>query len=391
MRFLSSWAWVGLISLVVTVQPMLITNAENCQPKNIEELSLPAEVGNFIYRDSIGAIISTNPHFSIKEVLGGDTQISPNGEFLAATNSADGQTTLTEVFNYTGELIYSGAPSDASIVDVRWLKNEKIMSFFVKRVARDPLSVVGGSEFNFGYFLIDPFSQQYTFILPPPEPPFYTEPPSKPFIEGLYEFTYDGRYLYNDKPIFDFEVNQPLTLQNFRWGIPAIKSHRLISVDYATYRSEGKYPVYTYDFDNDTLVQVTTFKSQAEIYGNYENSWSPDETLWGYALAYPNEDITSFRRVELLQLETGEIRQTCLGLFYKIEGSGNLQYTNGGYSPQFAWSRDGHYLALTGVLEGEDMNETFGIYLFDTQTSDIYEVYRGRANIVGWMANLSDS
>jgi hypothetical protein len=42
---------------------------------------------------------------------------------------------------------------------------------------------------------------------------------------------------------------------------------------------------------------------------------------------------------------------------------------------------------MQGVLEGEDMEESFGVYIYDTQTDDIYLVHHGRADIIGWMAS----
>jgi hypothetical protein len=150
---------------------------------------------------------------------------------------------------------------------------------------------------------------------------------------------------------------------------------------------QAVYNVNIYDFDRDSLSQTITFKPETFIGSGLPNSWSPNEILWAFVLSYSDEDLTSFRRIELLQLETGEIQRTCFGLYYTIKGAGDSKYVNYDYPTDFAWSRDSRYMALTGVLEGEDMNETYGVYIYDTQTSEIYEVYRGRADIVGWMAN----
>jgi hypothetical protein len=52
--------------------------------------------------------------------------------------------------------------------------------------------------------------------------------------------------------------------------------------------------------------------------------------------------------------------------------------------PQFHWSRDGRYLALYGTLAGEADRETGSVYIYDMLENQIYEVYEGFANIVGW-------
>jgi hypothetical protein len=55
--------------------------------------------------------------------------------------------------------------------------------------------------------------------------------------------------------------------------------------------------------------------------------------------------------------------------------------------PDFAWSRDSRYLALYGALEGETDRETGSVYIYDTLENQIYEVYEGFSDIVGWMAS----
>jgi hypothetical protein len=44
-------------------------------------------------------------------------------------------------------------------------------------------------------------------------------------------------------------------------------------------------------------------------------------------------------------------------------------------------------LGSPSALEGETDQETGNVYIYDTLENQIYEVYEGFADIVGWMAS----
>jgi hypothetical protein len=372
-------SWFGLS--IHTVSKSHADLNDRCQTKPLQELGLVGETGELIYQPVSGEDeLITNSIRSIQLPLHPQTlQLSPNGFYIAGEYIRDGDPNIhpVAILNHSEELIYLGAQSKANILKIQWLGNERLLSF---------VQIPSGSEAAVAYFVIDPFNREYTYFQPSRTPPFYYELPDRIVPIGGYEFTYDGRYLFSGRqPMYDFELDQPLLLENLPEGVPALNSHRLIGVDYEAYRNEGFYPVYIYDFDTDDIIQPISFQPSSEISGNY--SWSPNEALFAYTLYYSNEDLDSFRRLELLDLDSGDIRPTCFGLKPIIGGEGELQFVRGFSSPDFAWSRDSRYLAMQGVLEGQDMEESLGVYIYDTQTDDIYLVHHGRADIIGWMAS----
>jgi hypothetical protein len=337
---------------------------------------LPLEAGKFVYVVDVEEV-SYRPPFLPRgnEVSMVNGRISPNGQFVATWMWFSGDNHETIVFNNQGELIYSGATTQVNIGNVYWLGNEQVLTFARTRPA---------------YFRIDPFRHEYIYL----EAPSYGRvDPNVAFLRSLnslYFLTYDGRYLYDlYKPIYDLVLDEPVTRENFRWGVAASNSHQLISIERDETDDEGEDSVYVYDFDMDTITQILTLMP-----GRYtisvNSSWSPDQALVASTHTYTYDvEPFDFHRVELLQLNTSEIVSTCLGLYFELlelDGKTFASRTNI-TRPDFAWSRDSRYLAMQGVLEGEDMEESFGVYIYDTQTDDIYLVHHGRADIIGWMAS----
>lgn len=364
---------------------------ENCQAKPFSTLQLTAEAGELVYVDGEDHVISTADNFLSEQPSIARWKISPNGLYLAGKyNEANVERVI--VLNHAGVLIYSGAPAQTNIFGVHWLGNERLLSFALFPIARtSSLRTVVG----FGYFLIDPFERTYIYTQPPRRSPFARNNGDGDwFFVGGYDLTYDGRYLFTHRwAVYDFEQQQPLELQNYEWGIPSPSSHKLLVIKYSSANylepvAERTHPVQVYDFDSDTLSQISTITTDqlVDVY-NFDNSWSPNEALWAYSPSYG--ETVAFRPIEILQLDSGISLSTCMGRFFKtdIAPFSGTQFATGFLHAEFAWSRDSRYLALRGVLEGQDMEESLGVYIYDTQTSEIYEVYRGNADIVGWLAN----
>jgi hypothetical protein len=301
-------------------------------------------------------------------------RISPNGQFVATWMWFSGNNHETIVFDNQGTLIYSGTTTQNNTRDVFWLGNEQVLSFFRDRNQAS-------------YYLTDPFGLEYTYITP-------EDSTSASFLTSLYRLpihlTYDGRYLYNvEHVVYDFVLDEPVTRENFRWGVAASNTHQLINIERGETDDEGEDSVYVYDFDMDTITQILTLMPGRNTI-SVNSSWSPDQALVAstHTYTYVVEPF-DFHRVVLLQLNTSDIVSTCLGLYFELlELDGKTFASSSNIKrPDFAWSRDSRYLAIQGVLEGEDMEESLGVYIYDTQTDDIYLVHHGRADIIGWMAS----
>ncbi len=372
-------------------------NTPTCQPKPLDALELPPEAGTLLYRGDEGRVVSTNGRFqhNLASKYEGFRDISPNGEYVAV-RASDDTSNWVEVYGQTGALIYSGAPARGNILSLQWLGNEKLIELILTSVHRDLACNTCIGKGTVAYFVIDPFARTYTYVVPKDEAPFYQGDFS--VLDSNYNFTYDGRYLFNSVVLFDFETNQPLFVkggyfssdtqqlgfQNFQFGIPAASSYHLLILNGEKFTNTGEYSVSIYDFDSDTVTQLKALSPKAEM---SHVSWSPDEKKIAYQLFYSSEDLTSSRQVELAQLETSDIHSTCFSLPYEIKGSAPYQNAQQSVPPDFAWSRDSRYLALQGIIEGQSTEDSLGIYIYDTQTGDIYEVYHGRSDIIGWMAN----
>jgi hypothetical protein len=336
---------------------------------------LPLEAGKFVYVVDVEEV-SYRPPFLPRgnEVSMVNGRISPNGQFVATWMWFSGNNHETIVFDNQGTLIYSGTTTQNNTRDVFWLGNEQVLSFVRDRNQAS-------------YYLTDPFGLEYTYITP-------EDSTSASFLTSLYRLpihlTYDGRYLYNvEHVVYDFVLDEPVTRENFRWGVAASNTHQLISIERDETDDEGEISVYIYDFDADTLTFVATFIPPRQYQFDFESSWSPDQSLLASIHRFPSEQV-AFRRVELLHVNTGEFNSTCLGLYFELRELNGTPYAGNKVAPDFAWSRDSRYLAMQGVLEGADMEESLGVYIYDTQTDDIYLVHHGRADIIGWMASPDD-
>lgn len=351
----------------------------NCSVLPMQSLELPFTAGDLVY--GLGEMItSLSGRFHQQPRLIFDPPISPNGLYVADYYVQDlsSESNTVAVYNSSGEQIYNGAPSLARVRNTHWLGNDRLLSFVA--TVRNRRNTFDGvrSTYEFGYFIINPFTREYSFTIPPrsyafdEELPFYRT--GDPFVIEGYSLTYDGRYLFTDIPLYDFVEDELLVRANFERGHPSSTSHRLMR--YESSGETGQIDVYIYDLDTDASSSLITFYPNAPV---IFEAWSPDETQFVYSLNYPNEDTSSFRKIELVNLQTGEIHSTCLGV-----------YGEEVYSSAVAWSRDSRYLAVQTALEAQDPEESFGLYIYDTQTDDIFEVYRGRADIIGWMAHPDD-
>ncbi|MDX2163623.1 MAG: hypothetical protein SF162_20070 [bacterium] len=350
----------------------------NCNVLPIQSLDLPHTSGDLVY--SVGdTATSLLGRFNQQPRLVFDDLVSPNGlyiaDYYALDTSSEGSTIA--VYDSSGEQIYNGAPSLARVRNTHWLGNDRLLSLVATVTSRRNTFNGIRYTYEFGYFTINPFTREYTFTVPPrpspfdPELPFYRA--GDPFVLTGYSLTFDGRYLFNDMPLYDFIEEELLVRPNFERGYPSSTSHRLIRVDSRSMDSAEQIDVHVYDFDTDESIRLITFYPDTRI--SFE-AWSPDEAQLVYSLNYPDEDITSFRNIELVSLQTGDVQSTCLG-----------NYNVNTHSSAVFWSRDSQFLAVQAGLEGQDSNESFGLYLYDTQTGDIYQVYQGRADIIGWMAS----
>lgn len=382
-----------------------------CRSEIFQASKLPLEAGELLYiayNNNIpdpnptgvrSALDAFNPQFS--NVTG--WEISPNGMYLAGTRSPDPESNVREVvvFDRSGQLVYTGASAPGG-GRTFWLGNDQLVRFVYTPTSRDPRL---RTYFRLTYFIIDPFAATYTSFHPAygrnNDPFFYFG--NDPIMDFI--LTYDGRYiLVPMRGAFDFVEQERIELSNFVRNIPSTTSYRFLVVDYSQYNyldpiEEQTHPVAVYDFDTDAASQISTMTVERPV-NIHNNSWSPNEQMWAYDLNYRSE--ITFRQIYIHLLNSGESVSTCLGRYYEtrllprfdanrtpIPDSGD-PYASDIVPPDFAWSRDSRYLAVQGVLEGQDMDESLGVYVYDTQTGDIYEVYRGRADIVGWMANPNE-
>ena len=367
---------------------------DRCIAKPIERLELGLQAGELLY--NVSADSQDSQATRLRTIFGSFTpsiadvyfgRISPNGLYFVAPYRGE-----VVVFDRSGQLIYRGASSGGSGT-INWLGNDRILRLNYTFTGRDSRL---RSYFRLSYYIIDPFARSYIVYQPPYDeyerPFFYAGDRPLELYHLGNTLTYDGRYMLTiGRGAFDFHTQQVIDLENAQIGVPSMTSHRFLVVDYNSFdhiepTEEQVHPIQIYDIDTDTLQQIATVTTE-RLMDVYENSWSPDEERWAYGLNFGDEIV--FRPISIFDLSTGESTLTCLGRYYHTDSVviNGTYYGRGAQSPDFAWSRDSRYLALQGVLEGEDPDESLGVYIYDTQTSDIYEVYRGRADIIGWMAH----
>ncbi len=372
----------------------------SCNVHPLGSLQLSDETGELVYVTYEGgirsltaySIQSTTDHFQPELSGVGSWLISPDGLHIAGSYIPDFTSNVSEVvvFNRSGQVVYQGA-SSAGAGDIHWLKNDEIVKLAYIRSPRDSSLK---SYFQTTIFIIDPFKQTFTTYTPDYDSFFYDN--DNPIM--AFQRTYDGRYMLSAQgTAYDFVEAQIVELENYRYGVPSLSSHKFLVFDYSSLnnlpqtRISGPHPVLLYNLESDSLREVSSLATDrpVNIYA-FDNSWSPDENLWAYIQDYEHEIV--FRPIEILQLSSGEKQSTCFGQFYTtdISAFSKETFATGVRLPDFAWSRDSRYLAMQAVIKGqdmEDMEESFGVYIYDTQTAEIYEVYRGQAGIVGWMSN----
>ncbi len=373
------FGWVSLLilSLFGRLTDVELIAGNTCSTTLLDQEQISPQAGKLVF---VGNVDGTFEPFIVApdEISMVNGALSPTGDYVASYMVTEDNIFQTVVFNNQGEVIYMGTPTQARIRRLAWLSNE-VLAF-----------ISSGLEGQATYFQIDPFRQQYVHVTPATGFSNHTDSEESffyHFFQRLNFATYDGRYWYDlENALYDFTLQRPLTVNNFRPGIPSSSSHQIIGIDY-DHQEDGNDQVYVFDFDTDTLTYVATLP-QAAFRRLDDTSWSFDQRWLAYAYDYSSgAEETRFRRIELLHLDGGEIIPTCLGMFFELREYQGTAFVGNRFSTDFAWSRDSRYLALQGVLEGEDPDESLGVYIYDTQTSDIYEVYRGRADIIGWMAH----
>lgn len=376
------------------IDSSILAQEIKCNVNSIEQLELSSESGDLIFSVQDN---SENQSLSILSLLDSfipqtysiiNGSISPDGLQMVSRFTPDLSVNNSEiiVFARNGQVVYRGAPV-IDAVSTHWLQNDKLLRLNWTRTARDSSL---NSYFDFSYLIVNFSNQIYQVFRPSYDSVFYVG--DNPITD--YHMTFDGRYMFTDhRPIFDFAEQKPLELNNFQSGIPSSTSHRLLIVDYTSQNhleplEELAHPISMYDFESDETTQIATINlSQPVNFQVLDNGWSPNESKWAYVLDWFDE--IRFRRIEIFHLESEKKTLTCLGQFYTTDISAFSQeeYATGISHTDFAWSRDGRYLALMGVIKGEEMEESFGLYLYDTETADIYWVHQGDADIIGWMAN----
>ena len=350
------------------------SNAE-CEIVSFNPLELSASAGELVYVtfvDNTPVLASSDVRSTLSGFLPelpgvSGWQVSPDGLLMAGVHSTEEARNIV-VFDRTGEQIYSGASAPNSTY-LDWVGNDQIITFNWTRISRDPRLK---TYYNVSYFLIDPFRRIYDIFTPSRDSFFYSG--DRP-IEG-FTSTYDGRYLLRlangQGNIFDLVKEKINDSENYRWGIPSTTTHKILIFENNQYfldpDGDQEHSVYIYDINSDTLTITARLNTETRL-RVLMNSWSPDETAWAYEPYDPSVEAGAFQQLSLLDLDTNETAPTCVGNVINL-----------------SWSRDSRYLAVQGVLEGHDMDESLGVYIYDTQTEDIYEVYRGRADVIGWMA-----
>jgi hypothetical protein len=267
----------------------------------------------------------------------------------------------------------------------QWLSNEEII-FYYATLVNQPLfyyfSIVNVASTEIRY--VHPFNPIEVEPEVLPSTPLYPDSmvkgyapaplsPNGQFVFYISTPTSTSQEATFRPHIFDIEQRMNLDLKN----LPSIAEPDVIwSSDsdhiYWVSNETDRSIIYRYSLQTDASEAIYISRISDET----------QNTTWQgiYTLASPSpddrlsfEEVTSNNRsnVLIVDVATGQVTNTCVH-----------RSTN-----QASWSRDGRYLAAYGVLEGETDRETGSVYIYDTLENQIYEVYRGQADIIGWMAN----
>jgi hypothetical protein len=261
----------------------------------------------------------------------------------------------------------------------------------------------------FAFATINPLTEEVRFVHPIMRPPsvmdsyvqeagWATADETNPLFEtDIFtlvfsgNFSPDGMYFIQDYPGIVFDVRdepaEALDLKNlsagdWQWSNT---SDQLVRLEV----SDDTVQVLTYDIASDTsniLTEITINRRETETI-LYPQSWSRNNGIFlALRPMLPTAGGIVGQPPEVMRIDdtTGAITETCLTLFQRIDTFEGQPYVHSHMPPQFHWSRDGRYLALYGTLAGEADRETGSVYIYDMLENQIYEVYEGFANIVGW-------
>lgn len=392
-----SWAAITLLFVILVAwvggtQSMQSTHPDDldCTAQPIEEIQLSSNAGRLLYHHGGTVNQVFYDMSSTDDLFKADvedniyqTRISPDGLWIASLQVKD-EKILLVTRSSKGEIIFSMYPENQYMRDVMWLNNEEF------------LTLVGNPDRKtYAEAIINPFSGEVKYVYPtlPRDNDLRSKPLfDGPIAEGGYWFSPDGRYLSGDHlpGIYDFAKQEFLDRNGFRGAefLSDYPTDRLIKVDRPYWRQAGIVTISIYDISESRLWPVASFgRKREEFIEPDRGSWSPDDELLALVRSFYGLEILS--EIELLHLPTQHLIETCLINYQVMKELSNTdeKYLDNILSPQFAWSRDGRYLALYGLLKTEfGQRETGSVYLYDTVDGQVYEVYRGWAGIVGWAA-----
>jgi len=362
-----------------------IEKESDCVALPQDGMEIAPEAGQLLYLHDgnvqfFEGFFSTNQTFNAQNISTiYTTRISPDGRWITSLELNRDRKIEVVTRDTTGNTIFSTQVDNERISDFTWLGNQEF------------LTIAAYPRFTFYvYSIINPFTGEVRFVYPIAKnldiPDFGSD--STPLfpeemVRGGYSFSPDGRYLIGRSAgtLFDIQQGEPLELQNFRGvSVWSGTSDHVLSIETPQLPSPelengGDIPVYFYDISEDQVERIGQLPYQPnELTYLLPNSWSPDEKL--AALSRSLYDTPYSFRVEILDLSSNATMTTC---FIGAEDN------DPGFD--FAWSRDSRYLALYGKLQGDEERETGSIYIYDIVENQIYEVYRGQADIVGWAEN----
>jgi hypothetical protein len=382
---------VVLIGLAFFMLIVSSTNAQrenqNCRASAIQEVDLPRSSGQLLYiRQTISsdyevftALLSTNEAFqSISQDFVSEAHLSPNGLWLTAIIVDDNNERTMITYDHFGVPIffYQSGEDYSNIRTLQWLGNSEYLTI-----------KLGPNNEMRAHSIVNPFTEAIQFVFPEIpawlNPTVETDPlfPEEQSIFG-YRFTISpsGRYALIDQRvdsiIYDLDTKAVLSVQNLEgiiWSPWSPSSDKALSVDIMDTDNSTIVQLYLYNIENDetdSLLELDLPISESVGFIG-TSGWSFNERYLALVKwsGDPQQSI-----VNVLEISNGTLSPTC------------LRYISGSV-PDFAWSRDSRYLALYGALEGETDRETGSVYIYDTLENQIYEVYEGFSDIVGWMAS----
>ncbi|MEQ8677114.1 MAG: hypothetical protein RLP44_29720 [Aggregatilineales bacterium] len=197
----------------------------------------------------------------------------------------------------------------------------------------------------------------------------------------------NGRYIYytvfpistpntNEYSRYIFDVEQGIQLPTE--NIPEISDVDVVwSSDseyvYGVVSIESSQSIVQYNVGEDRVEQIFNTDllnlsiSSSQTSGIFLPTYTTPENYLAFQIMGNSQN----EGVKLLDLTTNSVQNTCI----KVENRAAF------------WSQNGRYLAIYGMLNNSIEDYSNGIYVFDTQTEDIFQIYEGEAVIVGWAQN----